>query len=563
MSDVIKTAPVTLREKADRGMDEAIQYYVRDIVADVFDGDKFPGSFGATRNYLWEYGVDYWTLRMRSLQLFTENLYAQGIIKRIIRNEIFTGMTVDPTPMADILWPDKDEEERENLAVEFAAKIQEGFNIYADDYNVFDYKRQLSFGEFQSQVRLEAMLCGDGIVVNRINQQTGLPSWDWINGNYIRSPMEHSAKKGNTIRHGVEMDAQGRHAAYWIREWQGTEFKETRIPAFGEKSGRQISWMVYGGEKLLNNVRGIPILACILYMLKDLDVYRNAEVRAAVVNAMLPLFIKKDVNAKPGGGGPIDRMWKKQGTEAPTPAPQQTARAQGEVFMTPGTIFDNLTPGEEPVSFNTNRPNVNFGTFEAIIISAICWYLEIPPEIGMLKFTSSYSASRQANNEFDIYLKYRVWKNANDFCQLVYNEYIIQSCLIGALILPGFLAIVFNPKMWKIKGAWLKCEWSGLHRPSVDINREAGALIKILATRNITNDEISRRFAGKSFKANIYKIAQEEKIMQRLGLVSSVNETNNGEPARQVPGTGEGSPDTENIKEALELLREIQDEITK
>jgi capsid protein len=562
MNAVIKAAPVTLGERADQKMDEALQYYVRDIAADVFDGDKFPGSFGTTRNYLWEYGVDYWTLRMRSLQLFTENLYAQGIIKRIIRNEIFTGMTVDPTPAADILWPDKSEEERENMAVEFAAKMQEGFNLYANDYNVFDYKRQLTFGEFQAQVRLEAMLCGDGIVVNRINQQTGLPSWDWINGNYIRSPMEHSPKKGNRIRHGVELDAQGRHVAYWTREWSGTDFTETRIPVFGDKSGRQISWMVYGGEKLLNNVRGIPVLACILYMLKDLDVYRNAEVRAAVVNAMLPLFIKKDVNAKAGGGGPVDRMWRKQTEAAPVQALQQN-RGQGEVFLSPGTIFDNLTPGEEPVSFNTNRPNVNFGTFEAIIISAICWYLEIPPEIGMLKFTSSYSASRQANNEFDIYLKYRVWKNAKDFCQIVYNEYIIQSCLTGAFMLPGFLAIVFNPKLWKVKGAWLKCEWSGLHRPSVDINREAGALIKILATRNITNDEISRRFAGTSFKAVIYKIAQEEKIMKRLGLVSSVNETNNGEAAR-VPGAGEGPPDNqETVKEALEILWEIHDQVTQ
>jgi capsid protein len=230
--------------------------------------------------------------------------------------------------------------------------------------------------------------------------------------------------------------------------------------------------------------------------------------------------------------------------------------------MTPGTIFDNLAPGEEPVSFNTNRPNINFGTFESIVISAICWYLEIPPEIGMLKFTSSYAASRQANNELDIYLDYRNFKNAKDICQIIYNEYVIQSCLIGDFNLPGFLPAVFNPKKWMIKDSWLKGEWTGLHRPSVDINREAGALLKILDSLNITNDEISRRFAGTSYKAVVYKLAQEKKIAARLGLVSSVDENVQGEPIKNLTSV---KPDSENVnsnlQEVLSIVREIQDNL--
>ena len=72
--------------------EESLSFYVRDIVSDIFDGDKYPGSFGMTRDYLWENGLDYYTLRKRSLQVFVENIYAGGIVKRIIRNEIFTGI---------------------------------------------------------------------------------------------------------------------------------------------------------------------------------------------------------------------------------------------------------------------------------------------------------------------------------------------------------------------------------------------------------------------------------------------------------------------------------------
>jgi capsid protein len=315
------------------------------------------------------------------------------------------------------------------------------------------------------------MICGDIVVVNRINQQTSLPHWDIISGNNIKTPLEYNIRKGNTITHGVERDTQGRHVAYWVEEFKDDNYSFTRIPVMGEKSGRQISWMVYGGNKLLNDVRGTPLLANILYMLKDLDRYRDAELRAAVVSSIIPLFIEKAPRTE-GGGNVISQRARdkiKAGNS------EQPAKRISQVEGVPGTVIDNLAPGETIKSFQLNHPNINFKQFEDAIVSAICWANEIPPEIVTLKFTSSYSASRQANNEFEIYLKYRAFKNAKDFCQLIYNEYIIQSVLLGELVIPGFQEIIFNTTAWRMRGAWLKCEWTAISRPSVDINKEAGA----------------------------------------------------------------------------------------
>ena len=56
-------------------------------VSSILDGDKFAGGFGTTNVYT---HIDYWTLRERSGQLFRENLYAKGLVRRLITNEINT-----------------------------------------------------------------------------------------------------------------------------------------------------------------------------------------------------------------------------------------------------------------------------------------------------------------------------------------------------------------------------------------------------------------------------------------------------------------------------------------
>ena len=53
--------------------------------------------------------------------------------------------------------------------------ITSQFSLYANNYELFDYGKELTFGEFQELVRREALLCGDGIIVARVNHTNGLP----------------------------------------------------------------------------------------------------------------------------------------------------------------------------------------------------------------------------------------------------------------------------------------------------------------------------------------------------------------------------------------------------
>lgn len=517
------------------------QAQLLDAMKTTWNGSKYPGQFGLTK-ILEQF--DYWTLRKRSLQLFTENPYAKGLIRRIVRNEIHTGLTANANPLGSILWPDADEMEQANRAVHYGDIMTSQFELYCNNYEIFDFKKQLTFGEFQEMVRREALLCGDGVIISRVNRYTGLPSWDWINGNNVRTPADYKCVSGHTIKNGVELDEYGRHVAYHIQTIVDGKIKYERVPVKGEKSGRQISWMVYGSEKMADDVRGEPLLACVLGMLKDIDRYKDAEVRAAVINALIAFTVQKDegttIGTRPTAG--LARPMREVGPVAPEEKGHQPIS-----LMEPGTVFDDLAPGEKVVSYQTNRPNVNYANFENAILDAVCWALEIPPEIVKLKFTSSYSASRQANNEFEVYLKYRNYKNSKDFCQIVYEEFIIQSVINNQLALPGFILSCFDSSKWRIKAAWLSCSWSGLSRPSVERTKDVKAANDALDNGLTTFDDECRRLSGRSFRQNIQILKREIDYAHQMGFNPHILEDNNGKPAYGTPGEELlDPPDTDN-----------------
>ncbi len=468
-----------------------------DATPSSWGGEKFLGGFGVTKDY---HIVDYYALRTRSKQLFTENLYARGLIRRLITNEINKGLALEATPDSEILGVP-----REELAV-WSENTERRFSIWGKSPVMCDYKGMSTFGAIQRQARMMAIVSGDVLVIIRQSKQ-GLPTVDLIDAEHVSDPDNDAdyraiKSRGNTVEHGVELDARGNHVAYFVLQ---DNDKYKRVPARGPKTGRLQAWLLYGTEKLIDEVRGQSLLALVIQSLKEVDRYRDSEQRAAVVNSMIAMWVEKKED-KPGTlpmtGGAIRND---------TVTTQDDSQGRKDVQFSaqmPGMMLQELQHGETPTSYDTKRPNVNFGVFEASIINAIAWANEIPPEVLTLAFANNYSASRGAVNEFKLYLDRIRAGFGEEFCSPIYQDYLLSDVLQGGIKADGLLEAWRAPSQWDKLGAWNLADWAGAIKPSVDMLKEAKAYELLISMGAITRDRAARELTGMKFS----------KITQQLGL---------------------------------------------
>lgn len=513
------------RSKPEGGLDQQLQSIdVGDLGAyvtnqagsinTVFGGDKFAGGYGLTQVLTW----DYWTLRARSVELFTQNLYARGLIRRLVTNEINSGLSLEAIPNDEII----DGVSEDDLQV-WADNVENRFQIWGENKQLCDYKGQNTFGQIQAVVRQSALIAGDCLIVLRFNKQTKLPQIQVIDGSAVQTPLGATPRQGNKIVHGVELDGAGRQVAYWVKQKSG---ESKRIPATGEKSGRRLSWLVYGTDRLLDNVRGQPFLSLVLQSLKEIDRYRDSEQRAAVINASLAMFVKKAEDK--AGTLPITNGATRKGA-----VETQTADGTKRNFAVDniaGMVIEELQTGEEPVSFNTQRPNVNFGTFESAIISALAWANEIPPEILMLSFNSNYSASKAAINEFKMYLDKTRKSFAADFCKPIYIQWLLNEALTGRIDAQSLLDSWRNPAKYDVFGAWVHSDFQGQIKPSIDLGKDVKSYGEAVDRAWITNARASKELFGTKFSSNVKRLKKENE--ESVGAVA-VDESQNGNSGQQ------------------------------
>lgn len=486
------------------------------------DGEKFAGGFGLTEIL----ATDYWTLRQRSSQLFKQNLFARGVIRRLVTNEINTGLHLEAVPEERILG------KAEDALADWTEDVENRFELWGESPRHCDRSELRTFGQLQYIARLEALVAGDVLVVLEQGARTRVPAVRLVGGDSVQTPLGVEPAKGHRIRHGVEVDVAGRHVAYWIRQDDGTS---QRLPAYGG-SGRRIAWLVYGTDKRLDEVRGEPLLAIVLQSLREIDRYRDSTQRKAVINSFLAMFVEKSED-KPGSRpltrGGITRSAKVQLDSTGTPRRFSTTE------MVPGLTIEELQTGETIKAHGAQGTDEKYADFQDAIIYGVSWTLEIPPEILTLSFNANYSASQAAINEFKMYLDRVRADFGTCFCAPIYQDWLLSEVLNERVAAAGLLDAWRDPLDYATFAAWTASDWTGHIKPSTDILKQARGYTVAL-DRGLTNyDRASREFSGTKFSKNVRKLRRELAMLREMGLVPIDVQGSAG----ALPGEGGDAPE--------------------
>lgn len=316
-------------------------------------------------------------------------------------------------------------------------------------------------------------------------------------------------ENGNRIMNGVEISKSGKVEAYYICSTFPEDYnnitsnhKWTRIKKRGEKTGNPNILHLFHAERA-EQYRGVPFLAPVIEAIKQLTRYTDAEIMAAVVNAMFVVFITTESGNDLegfGGVGSKDREDEKKDDD--------------EILLGTGTV-NQLKSGEQVQAVESTHPAGNFDGFTTAMATYIGAALEIAPEILLKKFTKNFSASKGALNEtWKSYRMRRKWF-VNDFCQEIYELWFAEAVSKGRIVAPGFFQNRLTRK------AYMNCTWNGPAQGQLDPGKEVDAAIKRVKEGFSTHEDECTILNGSDFDDNIRVLENENR---RLADANNVEE---------------------------------------
>lgn len=351
------------------------------------------------------------------------------------------------------------------------------------------FRRKVSKSENPYSLRLQLIEAG------RISNPVG-------NSNVIATFNNVEMLKGNSrIVNGIEVDSSGVMKAVWIANKIFEELDTTkpittwkRVKVFGERSGEQ-NLAFLSNDTRIEQFRGEPFLSPVIEILRNIYRYSDAELVSAILKTYLSVFFVQ------------------LGTTASNYGLNQIVEEE-EVDVTEyklgaGTI-SALPRGVDVKSINPAGAASTFEPFTVQLLKQVGAALNLPYEVLLKNFQSSYSASKaallQAENEF----RQRRKAFIVDFCQPIYRIFLTEAVALGRIDAPGFFEDALA------KNLWCSADWNNESLHSLDPQREVQAAKMRLELGLSNHTKEAANLGGLDYVENLKQLAKEVALQEEF-----------------------------------------------
>lgn len=454
------------------------------------------------------------TLRQRSRVLAMSGGLALSALKTNRTNVIGMGLIPKPAIDKDVLGLTNEEAKawQDNTEKEFA--------LWAENKNHCDAIGMNDFYKMQQLVFLSSLMNGDCFTLMQRDEEDTNKLMPYslrlniVEADRVQTPTSNgsctlalstdgkNSTNNNRIYDGVEVNKRGKAVAYHIRnnyEWEinadPTEWK--RVEIYGKKTGLYNVIHTMCDVERPGQYRGIPLIAPVIEMILQIRRYTDSELTAAVVESLFTAFVKTEAR--------VDELPFNEVSNGEEPIMTDDT----EYEMTPGNVI-TLKPGEDVTFGDPKRPAGGFPAFVEAIAVQIGASLEIPKEMLLKQFNSSYSASRAALLEFWKLVKMRREWFVSDWCRPVYENWMYEAVARGRIKAPGF----FDDPIKRM--AWLGAEFRGPSQGMLDPTKEIQAEQMMCENGFSTRSDSAIRLNGSEYDKNADALLFENKKLQEI-----------------------------------------------
>jgi capsid protein len=234
------------------------------------------------------------------------------------------------------------------------------------------------------------------------------------------------------------------------------------------------------------------------------------------VQSLLTVFIKTEATTGVGLAG--------------IPGDQSPDDAADDVRLGNGLVA-SLAPGEDIETVNPSAPNPAFEMFMSTLLDHMGSGIELPGELWIKKFTTSYSAARAAFIEaWKFFRASRHWL-VSVFCQPVYEWAISEAVLRGLLDAPGFAEDPLR------RAAWLRAQWIGDAAGQIHPHQEVAAAASRVDLGVSSIEEEAAELRGNDF----WEVHEQRAYERRIRVQADLEPGTPAGPGRPDPAD-EGDP---------------------